>query len=650
MNRNPIQLCVLGITFLINTMIGFGQWSLDPTINHPVCLSPYIQKSSVTISDGNQGAFIIWEDQRNGNWDIYSQHLDVNGYVQWTTNGIPVCTASGDQQSITAVPDGSGGVIVAWFDKRNNNPNLYSQRIQSNGTMLWATNGVQVCGSDHVYESRTALVGDSTGGAVVAWMDNRNGGTNLDHIDLFAQRVDSNGNMLWTANGVAVDTIGIIWFYPRMVMDTRRSAIIVWDVSPWGNGRSLSDIYAQRIDTSGNILWTSGRKAVCAYSSQKSEQIDIVSTSGNGAIVSWNDWRNEWDIYIQRIDSSGSVLWTSTGVPVCNLSGSNVKSVGNMHTAWDDNGVMIMYDNKLQRVDSSGTLLALSTGVCPNNSCQKMVPCGPYGTIISGESSGMWPSGMDIYAQRVDTSGQVCWGSSGISVAVAYYDQTEHSILGNTSGNAILAWTDARNSVNTDIYSQAVFQNGTLPVELGLFVANIAGERINLNWTAVSEVNVLKYEIERRTNDSAWLNIGQVTANGTSDKIQRYCFTDKKTKEIVSDTVYYRLRIVDRDGSIAYSPQASVYWGVTLHLELLQNIPNPVVSQTKISYHLPDDGSVVLDVVDMLGKQVIVLVDESQTRGWHQRTLNVSSLLSGNYFYRLSSGTSSIQRAMRVLK
>ncbi|MCC6866629.1 MAG: T9SS type A sorting domain-containing protein [Ignavibacteria bacterium] len=68
-----------------------------------------------------------------------------------------------------------------------------------------------------------------------------------------------------------------------------------------------------------------------------------------------------------------------------------------------------------------------------------------------------------------------------------------------------------------------------------------------------------------------------------------------------------------------------------------KNYPNPFNPETKISYTLKSSTNVKITVYDRLGREVVVLVDESQTEGEHQVTFNASNLPSGVYFYRIKT-------------
>ncbi len=83
---------------------------------------------------------------------------------------------------------------------------------------------------------------------------------------------------------------------------------------------------------------------------------------------------------------------------------------------------------------------------------------------------------------------------------------------------------------------------------------------------------------------------------------------------------------------------------------LNQNYPNPFNPSTIISYQLPTNGFVTLELFDILGRQVKTLVNERQTAGTHSVTFNASNLSSGVYFYRLTAGSYVQTKKLMLIK
>ena len=75
--------------------------------------------------------------------------------------------------------------------------------------------------------------------------------------------------------------------------------------------------------------------------------------------------------------------------------------------------------------------------------------------------------------------------------------------------------------------------------------------------------------------------------------------------------------------------------GTPNKFELSQNYPNPFNPVTKIGYNLPVNAQVTLKISDITGKEIVTLVNETQTAGYHTVQFDAGILSSGTYFYRL---------------
>ncbi len=281
---------------------GLVQWAADGVA---VCTASSSQFEPQIAPDGSGGAIITWYDYRNGSiWgaDLYAQRVSSNGLVQWAADGVPICTASGAQAWPRIISDGSGGAYIAWSDTRSlGDSDIYAQRVDSGGAVQWTADGLAICtASSSQLQPQIAL--DGSGGAFITWQDLRR--ASGWESDIYAQRVDPGGAVGWAADGVAVGTASFSQYEPQIVPDGSGGAIIAWSVDRSGNGH---DIYAQRVSSGGAIQWNAAGVAVCTASNTQ-ERPRMVSDGSSGAIIAWRDTRsNNDDIYADRVLSSGSL-------------------------------------------------------------------------------------------------------------------------------------------------------------------------------------------------------------------------------------------------------------------------------------------------------------------------------------------------------
>ena len=162
--------------FFISTIFAFSANAAWITNGVPICTADYYQGDARLVSDGAGGAIITWYDQRGYNDDIYAQRIDAWGHVLWTVDGADVCTFSASQSYPEIAPDGAGGAVICWMDPRTpaSGWDIYAQRINSSGSKLWTADGVHVCGASDT-QGQPEIASDGAGVAIIVWYDQRDG-------------------------------------------------------------------------------------------------------------------------------------------------------------------------------------------------------------------------------------------------------------------------------------------------------------------------------------------------------------------------------------------------------------------------------------------------------------------------------------------
>jgi hypothetical protein len=277
----------------------------------PICTAAGHQHDCRIIADGSGGAIMAWVDGRAAEMHIYAQRVNAAGTVLWRANGEPVVTASGGQTSPSLAPDGTGGAIIAWVDLRGIDRDLYAQRMDRYGNYDWTYDGVLICGAANDVEV-PVIVSDESGGAVIAWFDER------ISYEIYAQRVDGAGGTYWDTDGELIYSTPPYPFNMVMISDEAGGAIIAWDE----DGGVDEDVRAQHVDYGGNILWGTAALPVCTLAEYQIWPAMAPDGAG-GAIIAWIDSRSgvDNDVYAQHINAFGGAQWMAGGVPVCVFSG-----------------------------------------------------------------------------------------------------------------------------------------------------------------------------------------------------------------------------------------------------------------------------------------------------------------------------------------
>ena len=446
----------------------FSQWNSNTVLNTPVCTASDKQIDPRTIDNGYGGVFVAWKDYRNGGVpDIYIQNIDSLGFAKWTNDGVALCTDPADQSTPAITTDMANGAIVAWSDWRSGvERDIYAQRISPTGAVLWITDGVIVTNKPE-REHNEKIISDDAGGAIIVW-EQQNNSTYL--WEIWAQHINSSGNILWTSGGIKLAQIGVYYnlLNPKIQKDNKGGAFVTWQDNR--NGVDYN-IYAQHVSSTGTLKWgTTGVLVSGAFNAQTNPKIDPDSVSG-GIYVCWTDKRNnfDYDIYCQLIDSTGTALWTTNGVGVCQATGnqsavdilSNPK-VNGIIIAWKDDraGNEDIYTQKLSH---TGAAQWTSDGLSLCSSItQQLNPNitgdGLGGAIICWQDS-TTTSGWDIKAQHINANGSTQWATDGVSISNATGSQIAPKNVSDKFGGCITVWQDKR-SGTFDIYCQKTSNQG----------------------------------------------------------------------------------------------------------------------------------------------------------------------------------------------
>lgn len=382
------------------------------------------------------------------------------GFAQWADSGIPVCASTDNQEDVYLVSDGSLGAIIAWNDDRDYQ-DIYAQRVDNNGNIIWTLNGALMCGA--IQPTLSGMIPDGAGGAILYWYDYRTMSTR----DVYAQRVAADGTVYWAADGVKAGTDGLSGGKnPKGATDGDGGINIVWEDKRLS---SLTDIYFNHIDALGEDAVEDGVPVCTADGIQQNAQ--IVHDGAGGALITWVDYRGTYpsnhSVFAQRADSSGTMRWAANGVAIVNQLTTDVYdpqivSDGKHGAiiAWQDN--RNFYNIYAQRIDAGGNVKWTANGIVVCDAAEwqgdvRMVPDGEGGAIMA-----WWDNrdgNGDIYAQRVDSLGNSLWAEDGVAVCVDTGGQEYMTLTSDEAGGCIVTWTDMR-GVDYDIYAQRIDAGG----------------------------------------------------------------------------------------------------------------------------------------------------------------------------------------------
>ncbi len=547
-------------------------------------------------------------------------------WAAWDNNGNRVSDGDRNELSPRIAPDTAGGAYIAWeqhFVSSMLNPSIFVQRIDGDGLSLWTPGGTMLTEDTYMAWSPVDIAPDGAGGALVVWSDGRE---NVAYSrDIYAQRLDENGNRLWAYWGTVVYEGVETQYYPLIVSDGAGGAVIVWRDHNYDG--ATEHLYAQRLDATGNRLWPTSGVRVCTESANQVRH-QIALDGAGGVIIVWDDDRiaGNHNVYAQRIDAGGTVQWDAAGIPIC----TEVHQQTFARIASDDaGGAIITWEESsrnglyAQRVNANGDTLWAANGlvICEyyigGRTEPQIVADGSGGAVLCW-NDGRTPRG--IYAQRVDAGGNLLWNVDGVSICTALAGQYDPQIASDGNGGAAIAWQENRNvSYLGDVYARTVDPYGNVQgPPTGSAVCTDVDEQREIRIATNGKGGGIISWGDSRNAAESWTDIyaGRVQFSGATD-----------------------------DG-LPESPSATY---------LSQNYPNPFNPSTTIVFGLEKPGMVSLRIYDVSGRLVSVLVDGDRealrySETWDGRDLRGNDVASGVYFYRLITPEFERTRKMTLIR
>jgi hypothetical protein len=337
------------------------------------------------------------------------------------------------------------------------------------------------------------------------------------------------------------------------------------------------------------------------------------------------------------VGSGGTILRTTNGGTTWNLqlSGTyfDLAGVSNIDT---NNGFVVGYYSEWPHY-YSGEILSTSNG---GNDWSILVVFDNYfvlNNVFFTESSNGTVVGKDLLQvqglilRTTDVGENWITQASGTQNAlnrVYFTDNLTGWIVGD--GGTILHTT-----------------NGGVPVELSAFTASVNGKVVILNWSTATELNNQGFEIERSEDNINFTKIGFVPGFGTTTEPKSYSYSDQSVN---SGTNYYRLKQVDYDGSYEYSDVVEIDFRAFNSYLLEQCYPNPFNPTTTIGFGIQSKSNVMIKVLNSIGEEVAVVLNEEKEAGFYQVEFNAIGLPSGVYFYQLKAGSFIETKKMLLLK
>ncbi|PWT77185.1 MAG: hypothetical protein C5B59_04615 [Bacteroidetes bacterium] len=241
------------------------------------------------------------------------------------------------------------------------------------------------------------------------------------------------------------------------------------------------------------------------------------------------------------------------------------------------------------------TALAIGgTGGSNNPSLQSATQHGPGG---SGGGGVIYSNG------ALNAASSVLGGQAGFSTGSFKPGDpvtTTHYGADSVQHNGVMVQTVPSSQLPPKM---TICQTNVLPVTLIDFNATYQGSNlVEVDWSTSRQINANYFEIERSTNAINFTSVGQVSISQSSDDIHNYTFNDY-TGDVNSKVFYYRLKIVDMNGTYTYSKIAAVQ--LSQSETKISLYPNPASDFAVLNLYSEKQGTALMRLIDDAGRQVM---------------------------------------------
>lgn len=236
--------------------------------------------------------------------------------------------------------------------------------------------------------------------------------------------------------------------------------------------------------------------------------------------------------------------------------------------------------------------------------CSNGIYVGPQGTSYSTDLGSTWTA--------IDLDDQGLLQHSEVSFFDATHGWTgQYRILGSLPGG-MFKWDES---------------SQILPITLSYFSVTKNTNRAILKWQTESEFNFSHFIIERSADAKNYQEIAKIYGTGGSNKVASYIYEDLQFEKGLN---YYRLKLVNKDGSYNYSTAENVDFATLSSIRVY-----PIPAKDKITVEgVSTANATVYTIIDINGKTV-----KQVTASGSSYSINIETLATGSYYLLIKNGT-----------
>ena len=445
-----------------------------------------------TVCPGESGSMIfVWSDTRYGSRNVFAQKVDSSGVLLWGSQGSAVTNLPGRQEDPVAITDGDGGAFIAWVDYRfDDEGDIFIQHIDNQGNRMMDDNGEALARVDGRHLTINMCT-DSLGGVFVAWQDKRNF---LDD-DIFGTHVSSNYEIIAPSSGVSIIQMNGNQGAKSLEYAGNNQATIIWSDTRSGSG---NDIYCQKINMNMEKIFSDGGLEVSATSDLETTPRTTFMKNDTSFVI-WQSGTESTDIYYNLLTSGGLVF--SEPLQLCSFNSSKANprikrnQLGEVFIQWIDyRNDPTAGNHYYQRVSHGGNISWDQNGIQLDASGDdhhaRFSPGGNRELFVYWER-GTFPN-VDIMYQGIQSDGSLLLDNAEFVSNVSGYQSMPNTLFDNNNGSFVVFADQSNGSIdlrvqrmNSDLTSfelnGLIAMNG-LDGDIEYPIANYTNDNVVLNW------------------------------------------------------------------------------------------------------------------------------------------------------------------------
>lgn len=467
--------------------MAFAQWKTNDTTPVLVSAASNFQYAVLYSIDDDGNSFYVWADYRNDNIDLYAQKLDSKGVPQWTKDGLRIGRILDKNMFIYTPklikPDGKGGAFIVWHRLIDVNKaerrNLYAQYVSSDGKAQWTADGIKV--------TEQELTSYDPNDGVIELNDLKN-----DRLLFIFNNYNSSSaaNIVYTKK---LNYIGVtVEAETKLVEGKGLETKVLYDEK---NSRftalikdAAADYLFQTFDVTNKPLISAAAFYSNPFSGNSRVDLFKIDTEGNAVVGRTLSGDNKKIVVAHKVSKDGKSIWGSNGI---NLGSNTTFDVQIVPTS-DGGGIATWIETgdksrpfQVAKLKANGDILWKNDVFTPKSDKSYFLP----NKLISDGKEGVYTLwlkpkdiGYDLTVQRIDANGTLKFGDDGL----AFKDFTffsDYRLLPYPKGGVIVLYgankelEDGRGG-SVDLYTNYITEAGKLGFE-ALPVINVTANTPN---------------------------------------------------------------------------------------------------------------------------------------------------------------------------